>query len=48
MSLLAWPNSPAESGLKIAAPTPAGFSEHSVSRVTAAVESAKSRSPAGS
>src|SRR5438874_12851764 len=48
ISLSAWLNSPAESGLKIAAPAPAGVSEHSVSSVTAAVESAKSRSPAGS
>jgi hypothetical protein len=41
-------NSPAESGLKIRAASPAVLSEHSVSSVTAAVESAKSRSAAGS
>src|SRR5436305_9004662 len=41
-------NSPAESGLKTTAPTPDDFSPHSISSVTRAVESAKSRSPAGS
>src|SRR5205823_12937468 len=40
-------NSPAESGLKMTAPTPAVLSEHSVSSVTAAVEMANSRSAAG-
>jgi hypothetical protein len=40
-------NSPAESGLKMSAESPAGFSEHSVSSVTAAVESANSFSAAG-
>jgi hypothetical protein len=47
-SLSVWLNSPADSGLKIRAESPAGFSEHSVSSVTAAVESAKSFSAAGS
>src|SRR6266404_1372725 len=47
MSWSACVNSPAESGLKMTAPTPAVFSEHSVCSVTAAVVSAKRRSPAG-
>src|SRR5581483_1524990 len=47
MSCSACVNSPAESGLKMTAPTPAGVSEHSVCSVTAAVEMANSRSPAG-
>ena len=38
-------NSPAESGLKISAESPAGVSEHSVWSVTAAVESANSSPP---
>ena len=41
-------NSPAESGLKMSAESPAGVSEHSVWSVTAAVESANSLSAAGS
>jgi hypothetical protein len=40
-------NSPAESGLKMSAASPAVLSEHSVSSVTAAVESANSFSAAG-
>jgi hypothetical protein len=40
-------NSPAESGLKMSAASPTGFSEHSVSSETAAVESANSLSAAG-
>jgi hypothetical protein len=41
-------NSPEDCGLKMSAESPAVLSEHSVSSVTAAVESAKSRSAAGS
>jgi hypothetical protein len=40
-------NSPAESGLKMSAASPAVLSEHAVSSVTAAVESANSFSAAG-
>jgi hypothetical protein len=46
-SLAAEVNSPAESGLKMSAASPAVLSEHAVSSVTAAVESANSLSAAG-